>query len=259
MTPALCPRFPLIRIRIDRIRGVFKQANIGHLGSPPASLKYPNPTGLLSKPIPRPLSLHDPKTAHRLLPFHVGPRYCLPTSKVKWVYIRDRNGRYLSVRSGPTHGTVNFREGDADISSAFQAVLSGSRYGFQGSNGKYILRYYNGWISCDGLNSGTWYQLITANGNYIYLKDQASNACFPSSDLDGQGSPICYSYIKESSRFEIVQAAIKNEIFDVNYDISGAQICDTAPTQYICSQRLRWRGQPNSHVLVREVQGWHLE
>ncbi|KAK0479701.1 hypothetical protein IW261DRAFT_1419776 [Armillaria novae-zelandiae] len=126
--------------------------------------------------------------------------YLLP----KRLYIRDRKGRYLSVRSGPTRGTVTFREGDADIDSTFQAVLSGSRYGLQGSNGNYINRYYNGWISCDGPNGG---------------------AC----DLDENGRPICYSYIKESSRFEIVQATIKNEIFDVKYDISGAQVREAAP------------------------------
>jgi len=146
------------------------------------------------------------------------------------VYIRDRNGRYLSVRPGPVYGTLTFREGDADITSAFQAVPRGSRYSFQGSNSNYIMRYYNGWLSCDNSETGASYQIITVTSNYAYLQDNYTGpARFPSSDLDGNGRPICYDYIKDSSRFEIVQAAIKNEIFDVNYDISGAQIREATP------------------------------
>ncbi|PBK93639.1 Aerolisin/ETX pore-forming domain-containing protein [Armillaria gallica] len=176
--------------------------------SVPAPKSEDNPP---TQPIPR----RDPDTT-----------YLLP----KWVYIRDRNGRYLSVRPGPVYNTLTFREGDADITSAFQAVPQGSRYRFQGSNSNYIMRYYNGWLSCDNPETGASYQIITATGNYVYLKDNyAGPACFPSSDLDKDGSPICYDYIKDSSRFEIIQAAIKNEIFDVNYDISGAQIREATP------------------------------
>ncbi|KAK0185193.1 hypothetical protein F5146DRAFT_1071820 [Armillaria mellea] len=167
-----------------------------------------------TQPIPR-IPRRDPDTT-----------YLLP----KWVYIRDRNGRYLSVRSGPVYGTLTFREGDTDITSAFQAVPRGSRYSFQGSNTKYIMRYYNGWLSCDDPTSVATFQIITTTGNYVYLKDNyVQTARFPSSDLDTHGRPICYEYIKDSSRFEIIQAAIKNEIFDVNYDISGAQIRDATP------------------------------
>ncbi|KAK0434816.1 hypothetical protein EV421DRAFT_1740654 [Armillaria borealis] len=173
----------------------------------PAPKSEDNPP---TQPIPR----RDPDTT-----------YLLP----KWVYIRDRNGRYLSVRSGPVYGTLTFRGGDADITSAFQAVPQGSRYSFQGSNSNYVMRYYNDWYSCDGGTGGISilsFQVITSTGNYIYLKDPSR---FPSSDLDANGRPIAYDYIKDSSRFEIVQAAIKNEIFDVNYDISGAQIREATP------------------------------
>ncbi|KAK0505340.1 hypothetical protein EDD18DRAFT_1128846 [Armillaria luteobubalina] len=168
--------------------------------------------------IPTPRS--DPDTA-----------YLLP----KWMYIRDRDGRYLSVRSGPTYGTVTFRSGDADSSSAFQAIPNGSRYRFQGSNSNHLMRYYSGWLSCDGISGSSsappgYYQIITSSGNYIYLKDNFSGtAPFPSSDLDQTGRPICYDYIKDASRFEIVQAAIKNEIINVEYDINGATVREAAP------------------------------
>ncbi|KAK0239689.1 hypothetical protein EDD85DRAFT_997450 [Armillaria nabsnona] len=157
--------------------------------------------------------------------------YLLP----KWLYIRDRDGRYLSVRNGPTYGTVTFRSGDADNSSAFQAIPDGSRYYFQGDNSHHITRYYNGWLSCDGdvgsssLPAGS-YEVITTSGNYVYLKDNFSGpARFPSSDLDQNGRPICYDYIRDSSRFEVVQAAIKNEIVNVQYDINGAAVREVAP------------------------------
>ncbi|PBK76236.1 Aerolisin/ETX pore-forming domain-containing protein [Armillaria solidipes] len=173
----------------------------------------PSVPDLNDNPPTQPIPRSDPDTT-----------YLLP----KWVYIRDRNGRYLSVRSGPTYGTVTFRGGDADITSAFQAVPRGSRYSFQGSNSNYIMRYYNDWYSCDPASMPS-FQIITATGNYVYLKDNYGPSRFPSSDLTANGAPIAYDYIKDSSRFEIVQAAIKNEIFDVNYNISGAQVRDATP------------------------------
>ncbi|KAK0434818.1 hypothetical protein EV421DRAFT_1277205 [Armillaria borealis] len=180
----------------------------------------PSVPDLNDNPPTQPIPRRDPDTT-----------YLLP----KWVYIRDRNGRYLSVRSGPVYGTLTVRQGDADITSAFQAIPLGSWYRFQGSNSNYIMRYYNGsstWYSCDGRDGGdspVWFQIITTTGNYVYLKDNYVPSGFLSSDLGGSGSPIGYEYIKDSSRFEIVQAAVKNEIFDVNYNISDAQIRKATP------------------------------
>ncbi|CCM06500.1 uncharacterized protein FIBRA_08770 [Fibroporia radiculosa] len=156
------------------------------------------------------------------------PTYLLP----KWLYIRDKDGRYLSVRSGPTYGTLTFRGGDADRDCMFQAVPKGSGwYQFQGNNGKYWTRYYSGWLSCDDADSTYFsFRFIHTANSSIYLTDNITpTGYYISSDLSDSGSPLYWDFIKASSRFDVVQASIKNEIYDVTYDISGAQVRQAPP------------------------------
>ena len=52
---------------------------------------------------------------------------------------------------------------------------------------------------------------------------------FMSGDLWDNGSPIARDYINESSLFEILQAAVKNKITGVKYDITGGKVRQAAP------------------------------
>ncbi|CCM06498.1 uncharacterized protein FIBRA_08768 [Fibroporia radiculosa] len=156
------------------------------------------------------------------------PTYLLP----KWLYIRDKDGRYLSVRSIPMYGTLTFRSGDADRDCVFQAVSKGNGwYQFQGNNGKYWTRYYSGWLSCDDAASVPFsFRFIHTADSSIYLTDNVSpTGYYISSDLDKNGCPLYWDFIKASSRFDVVQASIKNEVYDVKYEISGAQVRQAPP------------------------------
>ena len=146
----------------------------------------------------------------------------------KWVYIKDRHGRYLAVRDGPVYATITFRQGDPDLNCAFEAIPTGSRYMFKARSGKCIMRYYSGWYSSD---SGTTpsFQIITSTGNRVYLKDSYGPSLFMSDELNDKGAPVAHDYINESSQFEILQAAIKNEITDVKYDIPGGKVREAVP------------------------------
>ena len=152
----------------------------------------------------------------------------------KWVYIKDRHGRYLSVRSGPTYGTLTFRSGGSvpDLNCAFEAVpyyTASALYTFSGRNGYDIMRYYNDWYSCDGAKRYHFFNVINSNGNRVYLKDNYAPTRFISDQLGSTGAPVAHDYINESSEFEILQAAVKNEITDVKYDIPGAKVREAAP------------------------------
>lgn len=156
--------------------------------------------------------------------------YLLP----KWLYIRDTSDRYLTVRPGPVYGTATLRSGDYDRDSIFQAVQKGNGWWrIIGNNGNSLMRYYSGWLSCDGTEgNGTLLlqKFITSADGSIYLTDNAApGGMYLSADLDSHGRPLYYNYIKDNSRFRIVQAAVKNEIYDVKYDISGAQVRDAPP------------------------------
>lgn len=147
----------------------------------------------------------------------------------KWIYIKDRHGRYLTTRSGPVYATLTFRSGDPDLNSAFEAVSSGSSwYKLIVRGGKYIVRYYSGWYSSDGTGSPS-FNIITSTGNKVYLKDNYGPSLFLSDELTDSGAPVAHDYINESSQMEIIQAAIKNEIIDVKYDIPGGKVRDAAP------------------------------
>jgi hypothetical protein len=153
----------------------------------------------------------------------------------KWVYIKDMDGLYLSVRSSPTNRTLTFRSGEPDLSCAFGATVANwnsSSYKFLGSNGNNIMRWTNEfsrWYSCDVIASFPHFQVITSTGNFVYLKDNMIPTGFKSSVLNANGAPLARDFINESSRFEILQAAVKNEITDVKYDIPGGKVLEAAP------------------------------
>ena len=147
----------------------------------------------------------------------------------KWVYIKDRHGRYLSVRSGPVYATLTFRQGEPDLNCAFEAIRTIPQwYNLRGRNGNHIQRYYNDWYSADSGGIPA-FNVITSTGNRVYLKDNYGPSRFMSSDLTANGAPLARDYINESSLLEILQAAIKNEITDVKYDIPGGKVREAFP------------------------------
>ena len=150
----------------------------------------------------------------------------------KWVYIKDRHDRYLSVRLGPQYRykALTFRTGSPDRNCLFEAIpRRTSYYTFHSTNGYDILRYYNDWYSCDNEDHYATFEVITSTGNHVYLKDTYVPVRFMSDELDENGVPVAHDYINESSEFEILQAAIKNEIIDVKYDIPGAKVREADP------------------------------
>ena len=92
------------------------------------------------------------------------------------------------------------------------------------------MRYYADWYSCDpDPETPGFFQVITSTGNHVYLKDNYAPTRFISDELDDEGAPIPHDYINESSEFEILQAAIKNEVIDVQYDIPGGKVREAPP------------------------------
>ena len=146
----------------------------------------------------------------------------------KWMYIKDRHDRYLSIRDGPKYATLTFRRGNPDLNCAFEAIPTGSRYRFKARNGNHIMRYYSGWYSADS-GSTPSFQIITSTGNRVYLKDDYGPSLFMSDELKDTGAPLAHDSINESSQLEILQAAIENKITDVKYDIPGARVRELAP------------------------------
>lgn len=61
------------------------------------------------------------------------------------------------------------------------------------------------------------------------MKDNCNPSLFLSNSLTTSGSPVAHDYINQSSQMEIIQAAIKNEIFDIQYDIPGGKVREAAP------------------------------
>ena len=146
----------------------------------------------------------------------------------KWVYIKDRDGRYLAVRSGHIYANITFQNGDPDLNCAFEAVPTGPQYTFKGKGGGCIIRYYSGWYSCS-VGSTISFHIITATGNLVYLKDNYGSPLFMSNELNDSGAPVAHDYINESSQFEILAASIKNEITDVQYNIPDGKVREAAP------------------------------
>ena len=145
------------------------------------------------------------------------------------MYIKDRHGRYLSIRSGPVYSTLTFRQGDPDLDCVFEAIKTIPEwYNLRARNGNHIQRYYLTWYSADS-GSTPAFNVITSTGNRVYFKDNYGTSRFMSSDLWDTGSPIARDYINESSLFEIVQAAVKNKITDVKYDIPDGKVRQAVP------------------------------
>lgn len=94
--------------------------------------------------------------------------------------------------------------------------------------GKFIVRYYDGWYSSDGSGAPS-FNVIAASGSKVYLRDNYRPALFLSNDLSNKGAPLGHNYINVSSQMEIIQAAIKNDISDIEYRISDAQVREAAP------------------------------
>ena len=158
----------------------------------------------------------------------------------KWVYIKDRCGRYLSNCEGPKYATLTLQQGDPDLDCAFEAIgfTTGPEwYDFRGRSGNYIMRYHNDsqdwdWYPADsGYPYHASFQIITSTGNpsRVYLKDDYAPSLFISDKLRDNGAPLAHAYINESSQFEILQVAIKNEITDVQYDTPGGKVREAFP------------------------------
>ena len=154
----------------------------------------------------------------------------------KWVYIKNRDGHYLSLPKiqSSKYSTITFRKVDPDIDCIFEAIgtnpgwykLRCARFEI------YIMRYYNDWYSTQS-DSIPAFNVITSTGNAVYLQDSYGPSRFMSGDMasnpDYFGAPLAREYINESCQFEILQAAIKNEITDVEYDIPGGKVHGAAP------------------------------
>jgi len=154
----------------------------------------------------------------------------------KWVYIKNKPGHYLAYRPEPFF--LTFREGDPDLNCAFEVVAI---IGPPGRPGAFNLRgRYGNQIIRMGKDSDEWYvalilesvaafDVITSTGNRVYLKDAYRPSRFMSGDLNSFGCPIARDYLNESSLLEILQAAVKNEITDVEYDIPGGKVREAVP------------------------------
>ena len=148
----------------------------------------------------------------------------------KWVYIKDRNGRYLSIHDGPLYYTLTFWKVDPDSDCTFEAIPTGSRYKFKAKSWNSIMHYYSDYYSADFETYATAiFDIITSTGNLVYLKDNFGPSCFMSDELNDKGSPVAHDYVNESSQFKILPASIKNEITNIQYDIPDGKVCEAAP------------------------------
>ena len=155
----------------------------------------------------------------------------------KWVYITDRHDRYLSISEsggGPLCFVLTLRQSEPDLNSAFEAIPSesASQYTFKVGSGNSIMRYdarYRCYSANQGIYPAAVFEIITSPGNHVYLKDNYVPSLFMSDELNILGCPVPHDYINESSWFGILQAAIKNEITDVKYDIPGAKVRKLPP------------------------------
>lgn len=86
--------------------------------------------------------------------------------------------------------------------------------------------YYHdpGWYSSDDPAGAPSFNIISSTGNKVYLKDNCVNSHFFSNEVRTSGVLLCHNYINESSQMEIIQAAIKNKIVDIVYDINRAKV-----------------------------------
>ncbi|CCM00540.1 uncharacterized protein FIBRA_02574 [Fibroporia radiculosa] len=177
-------------------------------------------------------------------------RYLLPN----WLYIRDRNGRYFTKRPSPDYRTLTLRGGDPDADCLFQAVptrVSG-HYSLRGNDGRYWVRYDTGWLSSDYITPYAGFRLKYLGNNSVYFTDNLSPSdLYLSSKLDNLGSPLFTTIagLDDSCCFEIVSAALETDIYDIHYNLAGAQIRGLPPTTILITSISNNSDSPASREL----------
>lgn len=61
------------------------------------------------------------------------------------------------------------------------------------------------------------------------MKDNYNPTRFFSTELRSTGAPLAFDYIHDSCLVQIIQAAVKNDITDIQYDIAGGKVVEVAP------------------------------
>ena len=151
----------------------------------------------------------------------------------KYIYIQDRDGRYLHTDS--SYGGFGFCKVGAqpDSNCIFKAYYYTNCYGicstkntpwFSTIDGSYvsISNQYNHWRV----------SVIHTSGNDVYLSMVINNVHhFLNNELNSNGTLQSATNITYKSRFQITEAVLKTEITDIKYDLDNAVIdTDVPPT-----------------------------
>lgn len=160
----------------------------------------------------------------------------------EWIYIKNGEDKYLSSRSDSPNDYVRlaFRSSLPSPESVFKVAKAGNaRYIFTDNIGRHFTRYSlevdkgeEWWYSSGGPHdseSTCAFNVIVATDNKVYLKDNYSPALFLCTSTTFV-VPAASSYLNEASLMQIMQAAVKNEIVNVEYDTPAGKVHDVAPT-----------------------------
>lgn len=104
-------------------------------------------------------------------------------------------------------------------------------------------------MSCHHHCQGKYQSLF---GRYIWCQQ-----------ISVQQTPMAHDYINDTAEMEILPAAIRNKIINVQYNISGVEVCDTAPLiiliTAVCDDSDGDVSQTLEYTKLQKVEGWDLE
>lgn len=176
---------------------------------------------------------------HVALPLSSNRSPVPPLILPRFVYIQSRDNKYLSVKRDSNLGILEFSKSTADHTCLFEPSFSKEQGGwcFKGYNDGWFIRIRGrDEIRCNVSHPGSWFKLLhiaqaSGGGAVVLMKYNAE--LYASAVSVSDDSRVCRKLIldeaSEYSKIQLRGAILKQEIYDIRYNIDKAQIQQLDP------------------------------